>query len=230
MPVTWQQVELGLADMRSRHQRAAGQLALLNQQRADKEAALAGVRQNLDIWRQVQALFEKATEAAKAHLRVRIEEVVTSALVAVFEKDISFKVEMRKIGDKSVADWMVESKEGGHTVAGDPEDSNGGGVVDVVSLALRLALLELTRPKPGGPVLLDEVGKHVSAQYAPNVAMFLRGYARRTGRQVILVTHQAALSGIADKGYHVTQIDGISKVTTTVIQPSGIAGVVSVSE
>lgn len=101
---------------------------------------------------------------------------------------------------------------GDTSVAGDPESSRGGGVSDVVSLALRLALLELSRPRVEGPVLLDEVGKHISAQYAPNVAQFLKQYAEKTGRQIVLVTHMNALAEVANVSYRVSQENGVSEV------------------
>ncbi|GEA17776.1 ATP-binding protein [Moorella sp. E306M] len=206
-------IETGLAALRSQYQQAAGQLTLLQKQKEAKLQDLEQAQEDIRVWQLVQALFTKVSDYAREQLKRRVEQTVTAALQAVFaDDDLEFRIEMRTVAGQPAADWQVVSRYGDTVVAASPEDGRGGGITDVVSLALRLALMELARPKPGGPVLLDEVGKHVSANYAPNVAVFLKEYARKTGRQVILITHQAALAEVADVSYQVSQRDGISEV------------------
>lgn len=208
-----QKIEFQLSELRSKYNQAVGQKEMLEQQRDDTDAALQQARQDVTLWRDVQVLFGKVSEFARAQLKARIEETVSAALQAVFERDdIRFEIEIKTSDGQPAASWQVVSMYGDTSVAGDPESSRGGGVSDVVSLALRLALLELSRPKVDGPVLLDEVGKHISAQYAPNVAQFLKQYAEKTGRQIILVTHMGALAEVADVSYRVSQENGVSEV------------------
>ncbi len=208
------QVETVLAGMKARYERDCGAVQLLHDQRRKKEADLARARADLETWRQVQVLFGKVSEYARAQLKTRIEETVTAALQAVFgDEGLSFRISLGTKNSQPAAEWEVVSQYGTAEVAGDPESSRGGGVSDVVSLALRLALLELTRPKMDGPVLLDEIGKHVSGNFVSNVAYFLRQYAEKTGRQVILITHQTVLAESADVSYLVSQTNGISEVT-----------------
>ena len=223
-------IEQSLSDLRDRYSQAQGQRELLQQQCDEKEQQLTQARADIELWRQVQVLLSKASEFARQQLKQRIEQTVTAALAAIFaDSTMRFEIEMKDIGGKPAADWRVGScykipakagnedvKLSAYTVVASPEDAKGGGVTDVVSLALRLALLELSRPRPGGPVLLDEVGKHVSAEYVANVAEFLRQYAAQTGRQVILVTHQQGLMDVADVGYKVSQDNGASEVTRNV--------------
>lgn len=211
---TLTQIEFSLSEMRSRYNQALGQLQLLQRQKADTHTDLDQAKHDIALWRDVQTLFGKASEYAREQLKIRIEQTVTAALQAVFERDdIGFEIEIRTVGGQPAANWQVVSMYGDTPVSGDPESSRGGGVSDIVSLALRLALLELSRPRVEGPVLLDEVGKHVSAQYAPNVAQFLKQYARKTGRQILLITHQGALADVADVSYRVTQENGVSGVS-----------------
>jgi len=211
-------IEFSLSEMRSKYQQAVGQKEMLERQKAEKQEALTQAKRDIEIWKQVQVLFSKVSEFARAQLKARIEETVTAALQAVFERDdIAFEIEMRTVNNQPAAAWNVVSYYGTgddiSTVSGSPEDARGGGVSDIVSLALRLALLELARPKPAGPVLLDEVGKHVSKEFAPNVAQFLKQYAQKTGRQIILITHQGDLAEVADVSYRVSQENGTSEVT-----------------
>jgi DNA repair ATPase RecN len=60
---------------------------------------------------------------------------------------------------------------------------------------------------------MDEVGKHVSAEYAPNVAYFLKQYSEQLGRQVVLITHNDHLAAVGDYSLRVSQNSkGISEV------------------
>ena len=199
-------IEFRLSEMKSKYEQGRGQLALLESQLANKSIDLGMARHDLEIWRQVQLLFSRVSEYAREQLKRRIEETVTAALQAVFMDDsLRFQVAIRTLGNQPAADWEVVSRYGDTEIANSPEDARGGGIVDVVSIALRLAMMELSRPKPGGPVILDEPGKHVSAEYAPNLAYFLRQYAEKTGRQIIMVTHNEALAEVADKAFRVTK-------------------------
>ena len=213
---TLSHIEFSLSDLRSRYNQALGQKECWRGRKLENRKPDSGQARYCPLAARVQALFSKVSEFARAQLKARIEETVTAALQAVFERDdIAFEIEMRTINNQPAASWSVISYYGAGediaTVSGSPEDARGGGVSDVVSLALRLALLELARPKPQGPVLLDEVGKHVSRNYVPNVAAFLKQYAQKTGRQIILITHDPNLAEVADVSYQVSQENGVSK-------------------
>ena len=230
MTLSIQALESELAALRTRHSQAQGQRDLLISQRREKEEELAAARQDIELWRDVQTLLSKASEFARQQLKQRIEQTVTAALAAIFaDSTMRFEIEMKDIGGKPAADWRVVScyeipakagdedvKISAYTVVASPEDAKGGGVTDVVSLAWRLALLELSRPRVEGPVLLDEPGKMISKEYLPIVAEFLKQYAAKTGRQIIMVTHHEALADVADVGYVVKQENGVSEVARSV--------------
>lgn len=230
MTLSIQALESELAALHTRYSQAQGQRELLQQQCDEKEQQLTKAQADIDLWRQVQVLLGKASEFARQQLKTRIEQTVTAALAAIFsDSSMRFEIEMKDIGGKPAADWRVVScyeipakagdedvKISAYTVVASPEDAKGGGVTDVVSLALRLALLELSRPRVEGPVLLDEPGKMISKEYLPNVAEFLKQYAAKTGRQIIMVTHHDVLTDVADVGYKVTQENGVSEVSRNV--------------
>jgi DNA repair exonuclease SbcCD ATPase subunit len=201
-----------LTNMQSHYNAALGQKQLLEQQLQGKQDNLDQTRQNLTTWEQVQVLFTKVSEYAREQLKARIEETVTAALTAVFGEGYTFRINMRQLGNQPAAEWQVVSQYGDTEVAASPEDARGGGITDVVSLALRLAMLEILKPRPEGPVIFDEPAKMVSAEYAGNLAYFLKQYAEKTERQVVMVTHNPQLAEAADKSYLVTQKDGVSEV------------------
>ena len=209
LPVLEQQVK-ALSDT---YQRELGSLETLKQQLQTKESELQQARGDIEIWKQVQVLLGQVSEYARQQLKAQIEATVTAGLQAIMQDDeIRFVVEIRDLSGKPAADWKVVTTRGEQPVTASPEDAHGGGIVDIVSLCLRAALLELSRPKPGGPFLLDEPGKMISTEYLPNVAEFLKQYLRQTGRQGILITHAEELAEVADVSYRVRQLKGASEV------------------
>jgi DNA repair exonuclease SbcCD ATPase subunit len=200
-----ERIESSLSYMRDAYTKGTGARDLLRTQKSDQEKALVDAAATIATWEQVQLLLTKTSEYAREQLKARIEETVTAALQAVFGDDLQFRVIIKEYRDQAAAEWQVVSKYGDVEVAANPQDARGGGIVDIVSLALRLAMLELARPKVMGPVVLDEPGKMVSKEYAGNMGYFLKQYAMKTGRQVILVSHNEELIAAADKTYRVTK-------------------------
>lgn len=197
--------------LRSNLEQARGKRDLLVQQKGQKDAELQEIISNISTWEQVQILLSKSSEFAREQLKQKIEETVTAALRSVFEDPgISFHIEL-STGANPAASWQVISTYKDFEVAANPEDAKGGGVTDVVSLALRLSLLELARPKHEGPVILDEPGKMISREYLSNVAAFLKKYGEKTGRQIIMVTHHDILADAADMAWFVRLEKGVSK-------------------
>ncbi|MGE4274085.1 MAG: hypothetical protein AB7E31_14685 [Desulfitobacterium sp.] len=204
-------LENKLSNLRSNLDKAKGMRDLLEKQKSQKEAELLAIEKNISTWEQVQLLLSKSSEFAREQLKQKIEETVTAALRSVFEDPgISFNIELTQ-GANPSASWQVISSYKDFEVAANPEDARGGGVTDVVSLALRLSLLELARPKHEGPVILDEPGKMISREYLPNVAAFLSKYGEKTGRQIVMVTHHGILADAADMAWFVQQQLGVSR-------------------
>lgn len=210
--MTTAQLAVTLADYRSRYDRARGQLDLLRRQADEKTAALAATRANIDLWDRVRLLLTKTSEYAREQTVRQVESLVTSALQAVFgDETLSFRIVLDTRGGQPTADWEVVSQYGDLQVANDPSEARGGGIVDVVSMALRLAVAALAGGS--GDIVLDEPGRCVSAEYAGNLAYFLKRFAESTKRRVIMVTHNSDLAAAADVGYRVTQSNGRSEVT-----------------
>lgn len=201
-----------LATQKSRCDQAKGRLDLLKEQERSIKEQLVNLASDLHLWRQAMALLIDVSDLSRERVRRSIEATVTAALGAIVSGELAFRVEVGDRGGRPTADWLVVSRYGSEVVAVQPEEARGGGIVDVVSLALRMAVLELIRPRIPGPLILDEPGKMVSEEYVPALAEFLRRYAESTGRQVLMVTHNEALVEAAHRGYRVTKVDGISRI------------------
>jgi len=182
--------------------------------RRQKSGELAGMREQLEVLEQVQMVFQVAAEKARQEARGYIEEMVTHALQAVFGPEIALEVRMQERAGRPEAEFYVASSyNGSPPVVNQPEDARGGGVVDVISLALRAALVEGSAAGMWGPLVFDEPGKHVSEEFSRPVAELLRNFAEDTGRQIIMVTHNAYLGEVGEYAYQVELKDGRSVVT-----------------
>lgn len=163
---------------------------------------------------ETRRLLQSVSEYARNQSKQQIEYIVTNCLQYIFNSNIEFKIELNEKANRNEADfYVITPLDNGQNVVTRPEVSRGGGVVDIVSLALRIALLEAHNPKINGPLILDEPAKHVSDDFIINVAEFLKQVSNMFKRQIIMVTHNTHLLESADKKYKVELIDNVSTVT-----------------
>jgi DNA repair ATPase RecN len=203
------------ASVRAAQQRLAariGQRDLLIQERDQAQLRSLEAANKLGQYDLVQILLQKTSDYARQQAKGRMEQIVTQALAVVFGSPHRFEIILDVKGAQPVAEYWLE-EDGVRTQLRPPDYDRGGGKVDVITLALRLAIAELEDIK--GPLLMDEVGKHVSAEFAPNVAYFLKQYSQQMGRQILLVTHNEALAAVGDRSLRVAKNSrGESEVKT----------------
>lgn len=189
-----------------------GQAEELKRQKNEALKKRDEILKRIGILQQVKLLFQHSSVYAREQARQQIQQMVTQALQYTFGPDISFEVELLERRGQPDAEFYVVSNYDGTVVRTSPLDARGGGVVDVVSMALRIALLETSLPPLKGPLILDEPGKHVSQEFAPNLARLLKSLSDAFGRQVLMVTHNRHFAENADRVYVVDLVDGISCV------------------
>jgi len=205
-------VEERLERSRRALQRRRGRRDELAESRAARVADLERSEARVQLLQDVRAVLQRASEFAREQARVQVEMLVTSMLQFVFGSDIEFHISVEESRGRPEAEFIVSSDYGSGRIETRPEDARGGGVVDVISLALRTAMLQTYRPPLDGPIVLDEPAKHVSDEYISNVAGFLREVSATFDRQVVMVTHNQHLSESADTTFVVGMRDGRSEV------------------
>lgn len=199
---------------RQQYERRRGQQEHLLNEKKQWLERLQQIQQEIEDYTKARYLLQEAASFAREQARQNIEAWVTGALQYVFNTDdIAFRVLLSEKNNRPDADFYVVSQYDGVQVETRPQDARGGGVVDIVSLALRIALMESGRQQVDGPLMLDEPGKHVSEEYGMMLAQFLKGVTQKTRRQVILVTHNHYLAESGDRSYQVAQNQGVSIVS-----------------
>lgn len=203
------------ADLKTAREKVNNQMAkrdLLEKQRAAAVATKTEAEAQLGVFGMVQILLQKTSDYARQQVKTRIEDIVSEALNVVFGGNHRFIIDLTLRGNQPVADFYLND-DSVLTKLEKPDYDRGGGKVDVIALALRLAVGEMEGIQ--GPLFLDEVGKHVSKEYAPAVAYFLKEYSATFGRQIILITHNADLAEAGEVSLSVKRTAaGESEVTT----------------
>ncbi|MEN9405743.1 MAG: hypothetical protein RLZ12_27 [Bacillota bacterium] len=202
--------------------------ARLNKRQLEKEfytkqyEVLLAEKQKLILKREllekIRILFQVASEHAREQAKVQLETLVTNALQFVFGSFFKFEIKLKEHGGQPVADFFVTTEWQGKIICNRPQDARGGGVVDLLSLALRTAFLESMQPRFLGPLILDEPGKHLSEEYIEQMVEFLRSISTTFKRQILLVTHNVHLVEAADAAYMVDLQGGNAVVTERELQ------------
>ncbi|WP_277218605.1 ATPase [Peptoniphilus vaginalis] len=191
-----------------------GKIEILNDQLEKVAKKLEDKEKYSEVLTQVSLLFQKTSEFAREQSKRQIEDTVTKCLQFIFETDIEFLIELSEARSVPIADFFVQSNYvEGYSIKTKPEIARGGGVVDIISLALRIAFLQQNQPILSGPLILDEPGKHVSNDYIFNLGEFLKQSSNIFNRQIIMVTHNPHLSQISDRAFQVRNKKGISEVS-----------------
>ncbi len=194
-------------------ERDLGALSVLEDRLNGINVELEDLKAKSEVLSKVSVLFQLTAEYARNQAKTQIEDLVTRCLQFIFENDVEFLIEFDTNGNIPVGEFYIVSNYDGYTVKNNPENSRGGGVIDLISIALRISFLEIYKPRLMGPLILDEPGKHISEGYVFNLGDFLKETTRMFNRQIIMVTHNPTLSEFADESFSVSIKNGVSIIS-----------------
>lgn len=177
-----------------------------------KALSLDSMNQVLD---KVIVVLTQAATTSRDNARAHFEKIITDALQFVSQsKDYEFVIQELTGRAKASYEFYIKSTVNGVECIQKPEDANGGGFVDIISVAAKYAYLEIFNdPKiMSGTLLYDEPGKMISEQMSVKFAEYIKFLGNHYGRQTIMVTHNDNLSNVADKTFIVRKDrNGISQ-------------------
>jgi len=157
---------------------------------------------------QVRIIFQKAAQITQTQLALKVSEIVSNALAAVFEEPYTFKVEFVRRRNVTECDLLFEKN--GKTRK--PLDSCGYGAADIASLALRVAYWKLDGTARN-VLVLDEPTRALSFDKQKKASMMIKGLSKMPGGlQFLIITHNQALMESADKCFSVIKKNNISYV------------------
>lgn len=147
-----------------------------------------------------------------------IEEIVTGGLRRIYSSDYTFSLEMKEISTKESENTglftivpCVEKLIEGKLVNRPIKGSNGGGLMEIISLLLRIAFGTYNGYQ--GVYIFDESLAAVSKDgIMKHLLIFLNEYFKELELQIILITHSAEkFSQISNMNYLIFKEDGIAK-------------------
>lgn len=185
------QLKEQLNEIKSDLDQQQGKLCLLNTQIDSQKTKIIELENKKERYGKVVELLSFVQQVTKQKTKNSFERLVTYALKFIYSENYHFELEFGRRGNLSEINFNVKTPD--CKEAHDPLDTSGGGVLDILSLALRICLIELTRPKIEGAIILDEPFKHLSKEYLPKAEAFLEAITKKIGRQIILITHKQEL-------------------------------------
>lgn len=161
-------------------------------------------------------IIQTVAQKIQQRLEYRLGKIVTLIFDTVFEESYKFKTVFDITGRGTECRLLFE-KDG---QLFDPMFSNGGGIIDIAAMALRITLWSLTQPKSRNTLILDEPMRFVSQEYQKEASLVLSELSKKMNLQIIMVSHSEVLISGADKIFKVEIENGVSRLTE--IDPKSI--------
>jgi len=158
-----------------------------------------------EVLKSLSVCQEVATEVQK-QLSVKIDTIVNLALATCFGDEYTFKLNYVPARGKTEVEFLL--LQNGKEV--DPKEQNGGGLVDVLCFALRVAVFNISHTD--NVMVYDEPFRFVSKGLREKVAEVVHTFSERLHIQIIEVTHVEELMDNSDKRFVIKKINKVSEV------------------
>ena len=189
------ELENKLKELTSKVGSLQGQFSLLNEQCVTSVQKIEQSDHKKELYRKAVELLIIVEKSTKETLKKGFEEIVTYALTYILNDDrYGLKLRFGRRGNLQEVyfDTLTPKCEEAH--------KPGGFVSDILGLTLRISLMELTRPKIEGFLVLDEPFKAIdSSGNLERAGSFLKAINRRINRQLIVISHKKEMMINADK-------------------------------
>lgn len=169
---------------------------------------------DIDAYSKAIVVLNSVGDQRQKNLQNSIEQLVTKGLQSIFAPNLSFHIVQTTKGNNQSIEFIIRTATSmGTFIDTSVMSARGGGMVAVVSFLLRIVMLLLSpRVQKTKLLFLDEAFSHLSEDYIPLMAGFLRDLVDKTGIQIILVTHTPALGEEADVTYHLSLKNEVTQI------------------
>lgn len=140
---------------------------------------------------EVTKLVQDTCQNIQNSVHKKIADIVNRCLEVVFDDPYEFRIVFEKKRNKTEARLVFARDE----EEIDPYTAAGGGVIDIVSFALRLACLCMQKPKRRSVLILDEPFRFVSRKLLVRVNQMIHSLSQEMDMQFVIITHTEELRG-----------------------------------
>lgn len=187
----------------------AGIMANYEENRYELVRQLAEMKQHKKDLMRAKEILSMVVQIAQRTTKAKVESLVTAAIRAVYDRDFKFLLRFKEERGVSVAKPIIVEGENEFNA----RDDLGGGMVDIISFALRLVMWSMRPHRTRATMILDEPLKFIGqGELMERAAHFIKTISSRLGIQFIILTHDHQLAEIADKAWSVRHERGKSVV------------------
>jgi DNA repair exonuclease SbcCD ATPase subunit len=197
-----------IKNLRNKLEQSKGAKAQLETSLTNLQVQLKEKGRSLRQHEQAKEIIRTVGQKTQEQIQFHIEDIVSMALDAVFDNPYKFAVEFVQRRNKTECDlYFVRD---GNKV--DPLTASGVGAVDVAAFALRIASWSMQTPHSRNTIILDEPFRFLSKNYQEQASLMLNEISQKLGIQMIIISHEEALTENVDAIFQVSIKKGISDV------------------
>lgn len=176
------------------------------------------LEETIKFTEELTLIFTESAKVMRDKAKAHFEKIVTDALQFVSQDSTcKFVIEESIVRGKPAYEFYIETIVNGEVCRQKPEDSCGGGFIDIISVTAKVAYLKIfDNPKIMNVCFqMDEPGKMVSEQMSVKFAEYIKFLGKQFGLQIIMITHNENIAVMADESFITTKNrNGISTVSS----------------
>ena len=153
------------------------------------------------------SVCQEVAKEVQSQLSVKIETITNLGLETLFGDEYSFKLEYVTARGKTEVEFNLYDKMGNQI---DPMVQSGGGLVDAMTLCLRIAVYNISHVD--NTIVFDEAMKFLLKGFREKAAELIHTLSERLGLQIIEVTHIPEFMENSDKQFVIKKINKVSEV------------------
>jgi DNA repair exonuclease SbcCD ATPase subunit len=175
----------------------------------NKKRKIRQLKREITQYEKARVVFTEVSKISQQETKKRIENLVTLAIRSVFENsEISFKINFETKNNRIYA-YPIMQENG---LEFDPKEDLGGGIIDIISIALKIILWHLEDPRKRNVLILDEPLRFTGKLVTKAGAM-IKYLAKNLNLQIIMVSHDDALIDICDQVHKIHKANRQSKIS-----------------
>ena len=194
--------------LREKLQEKVSDLSFLEKSLKSDVQTKESLKEKLKVVNESRSLITLASQATQSKLEGHLSGIVTLALKTVFGERYSFKIKFVQRRNTTEADLLLVDN-GRET---NPIYSDGYGVCDVISIALRISYWKLQNDSRN-VIIWDEPLRFLSKDLHDLMSIMIQEISKKLNLQFIIITHNPSLIKHADKVFQIERDGEISKVS-----------------
>lgn len=196
-----------MADVVAEYNDLLVELELYRKQLRQKKRRNNRLTRTLNAYEEARNVLTEAGKAIHREMVKKIEDLVTLSVRTVYERPFRFHIEFEEKRKTLEARPIIFEGKDEYDIKGD----KGGGLIELMSFALRIVLWSIEEPRTRNFFIFDEPFKRAGI-YIEKIGQILKYLSKKLEIQVLILTHEDALIEICDRVYRVNHDGRESKV------------------